>query len=135
MNVLINKQKMAIFLTVGFIGMIVDIAVFRMFSNLIDDSFSRIISIFFAIFVTWIGNRTVTFKQNRELFSYVGLAKEFFLYFSGSLFGGVINYLAFCGIIYIIPLINRDISILLSSAIAALFNFVFYNFVVFKKPI
>ena len=131
-----SKYQFVIFSLNGALGLITDIIVFFFSSLYLDLYISRIISFVFAVVVTWILNRSITFKQKDNILPiYLSdLAYEFKRYFLASLIGGVINLSTYFLYIYKNNYhLDKYIAILLGSLAGLIFNFIFSKFIVFKK--
>ena len=122
-------NRISIFLAVGLLGLIVDLTAFHISIIWLPELWARVFSIKMAIVATWLGNRLATFgyKKHHPLWL------EYLLYLAASVLGAVVNYVSFLAIIHQHPDIDRAVAIIGSSAIAAVVNFLTYQFIVFPQ--
>lgn len=131
-----SKYQFIVFSFSGTLGLIIDITVLFYSSLYLNLYISRIISFLFAVVVTWILNRNLTFKQkDNYLPRYLSdLANEFKRYFLASLIGGVINLSIYFLYIYINnDSLDKYIATILGGLAGLISNFIFSKFIIFKK--
>lgn len=83
-------NKFLKFSTVGVGGFIVDSAIFMLMSLLFGALVSRVLSFMSAVYFTYMFNRSFTFESQNTV-----SIKEFFIYFSNMIFGGIVNISVF----------------------------------------
>ena len=83
-------NKFVRFSIVGAGGFIVDSAIYALMSLLLGALVSRVISFVAAVFFTYTFNRSFTFESSNTV-----SIKEFFIYFSNMIFGGIVNISVF----------------------------------------
>lgn len=109
---------------VGTVGFIVDASILLYLVHIENFSiiFSRIISFFVAVIITWILNRYFTFSKNEKKDT---KTKEYIKYLSVQTAGVGLNFLIFLSLIYLFePLKNiLIIPLAIASTIAMFFNF------------
>ena len=134
-----TRYQFIIFAFNGVAGLIVDLLVLYFISKYFNPYISRFISFLSAVFVTWILNRNLTFKQEKDfkinkIARYKILLNEFKLYFLAVLMGGVINLLTYYYYIYdnLMPL-DKYIATVLGSLAGLISNFIFLKLIVFRR--
>jgi putative flippase GtrA len=135
-----SKYQFIIFVLNGIVGLIVDLIVLFYVSTIFNLYISRFFSFFAAVFITWLLNRNLTFKQ--DSLSYVGnlarsinLLHEFKRYFLAVLMGGIVNLTVYYCYIFNNNLepIDKYIATVLGSFSGLISNFIFVKLIVFKK--
>lgn len=115
---------------VGAVGFLADAAMLVVLVRLLllDPFFARFLSIAFALTVTWLLNRTVTFRPSGR-----GLAVE------GARYGGVgigtslFNYLVYSAILLLAPVVPPMAALVAASGAAMLVSFLGYSRLVFDR--
>ncbi len=122
------------FSLVGVAGFIVDAGLLMMLVDSLGPYVGRLISFGFAVFTTWLLNRTFTFENNKSEFS---LAGEFIRYLSAMIVGGVANYGLYAALIYLVVLVqNWPILGVAAGSLAGLaINFTLAKNWIFRKKI
>ncbi|WP_312228697.1 GtrA family protein [Pseudescherichia sp.] len=118
----------------GVIGFLVDTAVLYLLRDYCGPFIARGFSFFAAVFVTWLFNRAITFKQKR---SGMKPKNEFFSYLFLMLGGGVVNYGVYSWLItaYKIALENPIIGVAAGSIAGMVVNIATSKFILFRKDI
>lgn len=117
------------FLIIGTIGFLVDSLILLTLVHLflLDITIARLFSFIFAVFVTWILNRTYTFTKSKY-----SKKKEYFYYLSVKSFGSLLNYTIFIILVKNYELFEKYL--ILPLAIASLLA-MFFNFYVLRKKV
>lgn len=89
-------REAILFATGGILGFFVDTVVLYALLEALGPFVGRAVSFVTAVFVTWIFNRSLTFKWRR---SGLNLKAEFFAYFGLMCIGGSVNYLLYAWLI------------------------------------
>lgn len=124
-------RKLATFALVGALGFLVDVAVLYLLIPSLGALAARLVSFICAVFVTWLLNRTFTFKLRPA-----GLSRsaEFLAYFGLMLGGGALNY----GVYAILILISEQIAqhpvlgVAMGSIAGMTFNFMSSHWFLYK---
>lgn len=116
----------------GIIGFSVDTTVLYLLYGDWGPFISRGCSFFVAVLITWLFNRTITFKKKC---SGMGLLNEFFSYLLLMLCGGVVNYGLYSWLItsYRLVLENPIIGIAVGSIAGMIVNLATSKLILFRK--
>lgn len=132
--ILRHYVKTLSFVIIGAIGFVIDATILTLLLHSSDLTLlsSRIFSFSGATFVTWLLNRTYTFKLNTKKTIYKGL--EYLKYISVQLFGALLNLLVFITIIWLQPdLISIPvIPLAIGAFFGLLFNYLATYYWVYK---
>jgi len=117
---------------VGIVGLFVDVFILYLLNPIFGPYISRVCSFIAAVFVTWLLNRTFTFKDRYSNFS---ILKEFFAYLSLMIVGGVANYACFVFLILYSKYVrdNMFIGVAAGSVVGMILNFTTSRFFLYKK--
>lgn len=124
-------KKFFYFGIVGTVGFIVDtlILLYLVYILQLPVYFSRFISFIIAVFITWLLNRNLTFKNADKKHK---KSKEFFYYFATQSTGALINFIIFFTLVYTTTYFYNNL--IFSMAIASIVA-LFFNFYVIKNRI
>jgi putative flippase GtrA len=116
----------------GVFGFLVDTGILYLLKGYLGPFIARGFSFFAAVIVTWLFNRSITFKEKR---SGMKPKTEFLSYFLLMLCGGIINYAVYSWLItaYKIALINPVIGVAAGSIAGMMVNMMTSRFIVFRK--
>jgi len=126
----ILATQLGFFSIVGGIGFCIDTTIFYLMHFSFNDAISRFFSILTAMTFTWLANRNVTFKVNKNISK-----REWIKYFSVNVTGMTINFSCFLFFIRLNPFFKQYFIIPLSMAtgISMWFNFALSKYYTFKK--
>lgn len=115
---------------VGTIGFIVDASFLLLFVEffLFDIYLARFLSFLCAVFVTWVLNRNLTFKQSKEF----SKRKEYLFYLAIQSFGAILNYIIF---IFLVKNFEFFESYLIIPLAIASLVAMFLNFFMLKRKV
>lgn len=124
-------KKFFYFGIVGTVGFIVDtlILLFLVYILQLPIYFARFISFIIAVFITWLLNRNLTFKNVNKKHK---KSKEFFYYLATQSTGALINFIIFFVLVYLTTYFHNNL--IFSMAIASIVA-LFFNFYVIKNRI
>lgn len=124
-------KKFFYFGIVGTVGFIVDtlILLYLVYILQLPIYFSRFISFIIAVFITWLLNRNLTFKNADKKHK---KSKEFFYYLATQSTGALINFIIFFTLVYTTTYFYNNL--IFSMAIASIVA-LFFNFYVIKNRI
>lgn len=124
-------KKFFYFGIVGTVGFIVDtlILLYLVYILQLPVYFSRFISFIIAVFITWLLNRNLTFKNADKKHK---KSKEFFYYLATQSTGALINFIIFFTLVYTTTYFYNNL--IFSMAIASIVA-LFFNFYVIKNRI
>lgn len=127
-----KRKELVHFAIAGGCGFVIDTLVLYMLKGALGPYIARLISFICAVFVTWIINRSLTFKHSP---SGLSLAKEFIRYFCMMINGGLANYLTYSLSVFFSPYVARYpvLGVALGSAAGMIINFVQVKLFLFKK--
>ncbi|MER8864792.1 GtrA family protein [Mesorhizobium sp. M0751] len=122
--------RFARFIVAGGIGFVADAAALWLVLTIapLGPFAASIISIGFALSVTWLINRHLTFSPSSR-----GVAQE------GARYGGVgiatslVNYLVYCAMLFALPMVSPLIALAVASLIAMALSFLGYSKLVFDR--
>jgi putative flippase GtrA len=89
-------REVFLFGAIGAVGFAVDVVVLYGLNSTLGPFVARVISFLAAASTTWILNRTITFKNSE---SNMNRRKEFLVYISLMLVGGLVNYACYSWLI------------------------------------
>ncbi|RWC44137.1 MAG: GtrA family protein [Mesorhizobium sp.] len=123
-------QRIVRFVFAGGVGFVADAAVLWLLLAItpLGPLAARILSIGFALCVTWLLNRHLTFSPSSR-----GVAKE------GARYGGVgvatsiVNYLVYCAILFALPAAPPLAALAAASLVAMTLSFLGYSRLVFDR--
>ncbi|MER9068995.1 GtrA family protein [Mesorhizobium sp. M0902] len=122
--------RLARFIVAGGIGFVADAGALWLVlaTTPLGPLAARIISIGFALSVTWLINRHLTFSPSSR-----GVAQE------GARYGGVgiatslVNYLVYCAMLFALPMVSPLIALAVASLVAMALSFLGYSKLVFDR--
>ncbi|MER8952575.1 GtrA family protein [Mesorhizobium sp. M0833] len=122
--------RLARFIVAGSIGFVADAAALWLVLTIapLGPFAARIISIGFALSVTWLINRHLTFSPSSR-----GVAQE------GARYGGVgiatslVNYFVYCAMLFALPMVPPLIALAVASLVAMALSFLGYSKLVFDR--
>lgn len=122
--------RLARFIVAGGIGFVADAAALWLVlaTTPLGPFAARIISIGFALSVTWLINRHLTFSPSSR-----GVAQE------GARYGGVgiatslVNYLVYCAMLCALPMVPPLVALAVASLVAMALSFLGYSKLVFDR--
>lgn len=115
---------------VGAVGFVADAAALTFLVRLfaLDPYLARLISIAFALMVTWLLNRHWTFQPSRR-----GMALEGARYGTVGLGSSLVNFLVYSAILLLFPAVPALAAMVCASAAAMLLSFLGYSRLVFDR--
>ncbi|MER8398115.1 GtrA family protein [Mesorhizobium sp. M1348] len=122
--------RLARFIVAGGIGFVADAAALWLVLTIapVGPFMARIISIGFALSVTWLINRHLTFSPSSR-----GVAQEGARYGSVGIATSVVNYLVYCAMLFALPMVSPLIALAVASLIAMALSFLGYSKLVFDR--
>lgn len=125
------KRELAHFTLAGLAGYAADAGVLLLTNPLIGPYFGRLASFVAAVFVTWIINRSLTFRNRRK---YSSLYQEFAAYFITALAGGCASIGLYSLLIFNFKVSNLGLMAFVAAGSLAgmAINFLLSKHVVFK---
>lgn len=126
-------KELFLFTLVGIFAFVVDVTVLYWIKNEIGVYWGRAAAFFCAVLVTWILNRSFTFKKN---ISNLSLLSEFAQYLSLMLGGGIINYFTYVLLVSMFDIMAKQPiwAVAIGSITGMLINFTLARFFVFTSP-
>ena len=124
-------RQLFYFAIAGVIGLIVDVAVLYLLRDSIGPFYGRAVSFFAAVYATWLVNRAFTF-QGRP--SGLSRRREFTTYFTLMLAGGVVNYMAYSGLVLWSDIVRQHLflGVAAGSVAGMVVNFLTARFLLFR---
>ena len=118
------------FAVVGGIGFVADAAVLALLiaTTPLGPFVSRLVSIGFALTVTWQCNRRLTFGPSDR-----GIAAEGARYGGVGITTSIINYLVYCGLLIVLPGLPVLAALVLASLTAMVLSYLGYSRLVFDR--
>jgi putative flippase GtrA len=115
-------KQLLLFAVAGTIGFVVDAGVLVWVHALLGAYFGRLLSFFCAVITTWLINRSLTFRHQRDA---KPLHREFSLYFLTTLGGGAVNLAGYSLLVYLFDLSVRGLplAVAVGSLAGMLVNF------------
>ncbi|MBZ9821076.1 GtrA family protein [Mesorhizobium sp. CA4] len=89
---------------------------------------ARVLSIGFALCVTWQVNRHLTFAPSSR-----GIAQEGARYGSVGIATGIVNYLVYCALLFALPALPPLVALAAASIVAMALSFLGYSRLVFDR--
>ncbi|TIX44959.1 MAG: GtrA family protein [Mesorhizobium sp.] len=122
--------RLARFIVAGGIGFVADAAALWLVLTIapVGPFVARIISIGFALSVTWLINRHLTFSPSSR-----GVAQEGARYGGVGIATSVVNYLVYCAMLFALPMVSPLIALAVASLIAMALSFLGYSKLVFDR--
>ena len=123
-------QRIVRFVFAGGVGFVADAAALWLLLTItpLGPLAARIVSIGFALFVTWLLNRHLTFSPSRR-----GAAKEGARYGSVGVATSIVNYLVYCAILFALPAMPPLAALAIASLVAMALSFLGYSRLVFDR--
>jgi putative flippase GtrA len=124
-------KELILFALVGGIAFAVDIGVLYVAMGVLGIYWGRATSLLCAVFVTWLLNRHLTFKERLSGLSLFG---EFSRYLVVMMGGGTLNYLLYAALTATFETVAAQPvwGVAAGSSAGMLFNFIFARYFVFK---
>lgn len=121
------------FAIVGTLGFLVDASILYALKNVFGLFYSRIISFTFAVFTTWLLNRSFTFSRKNKLRGSPWL--ELIYYSTLMLIGGFINITSYSYLLLVSDTVNKYpiIGVAVGSIAGMMFNFLSSKFFIYSK--
>lgn len=118
------------FAVVGGMGFVVDAALLALLiaTTPLGPFVSRLASIGFALTVTWLCNRSLTFGPSGR-----GIAAEGARYGGVGITTSIVNYLVYCGLLIVLPGLPVLAALVLASLTAMLLSYLGYSRLVFDR--
>lgn len=118
------------FAIVGGIGFVSDAAALALLiaTTPLGPFVSRLVSIGFALTVTWLCNRSLTFRPSTR-----GIAAEGARYGGVGITTSIINYLTYCGLLIVLPDLPVLTAMVLASLMAMVLSYLGYSRLVFDR--
>lgn len=118
----------------GVLGFVVDVAVLYRLQDYLGPFVARGFSFVAAVIMTWMFNRSITFKSRRS-----GMKKhnEFFSYFFLMLAGGVFNYAVYAWMVLAYEIVSKNLFIGVAfGSLAGMFvNYSTSRFMLFRRDV
>jgi len=116
---------------IGFIGLLVDVAVLYLIKSLVGLLYGRLVSFMSAVVVTWLMNRRWTFKKRS---SGLNNANEFFIYLAIMLIGGSVNFGLYAWLVTSFQLfqVNPIIGVAFGSLAGMIINFFSSRYILYR---
>jgi putative flippase GtrA len=122
---------------VGAGGYVVDTAVLALDTHFLglDPYSGRALSIFIAMTFTWLGNRTLTFREHAARGSARAIAREWLKFLGANIVGAVVNYSTYALLVAYgpAPLSNKYVALICGVLAGLVFNFTLSKKLVFRK--
>jgi putative flippase GtrA len=123
-------KRLASFVVVGGIGFVADAAALALLLRMtpVGPFAGRLLSIAFALVVTWLLNRSLTFGQSSRR-----LAIEGARYGGIGLATSLVNYLVYAALLFALPQTLPLVALAVGSLVAMALSFLGYSRLVFDK--
>ncbi|TPM04119.1 GtrA family protein [Mesorhizobium sp. B2-3-10] len=123
-------QRVARFVFAGGIGFVADAAALWLLVVLtpLGPFVARLLSIGFALCVTWLINRRLTFSPSGR-----GIAQEGARYGGVGIATGIVNYVVYCAILFVLPAVPPLAALAVASLVAMTLSFLGYSRLVFDR--
>lgn len=123
-------KRLTRFALAGGVGFLADAAVLALLLAFtpLGPFFARILSICFALTVTWMLNRHLTFGPSNR-----GMMREGARYGGVGLSTSLINFLAYSALLYLVPTTPPLAALVVASLIAMALSFIGYSRLVFDR--
>ncbi|TPI66882.1 GtrA family protein [Mesorhizobium sp. B3-1-3] len=118
------------FILTGGIGFVADAAALWLLlaATPLGPMAARVLSIGFALCVTWQINRHLTFSPSSR-----GLAHEGARYGGVGIATGIVNYLVYCALLFALPALTPLAALAFASVVAMALSFLGYSRLVFDR--
>ncbi|UCI26713.1 GtrA family protein [Mesorhizobium sp. B2-8-5] len=118
------------FILTGGIGFVADAAALWLLlaATPLGPMAARVLSIGFALCVTWQINRHLTFSPSSR-----GLAQEGARYGGVGIATGIVNYLVYCALLFALPALTPLAALGVASVVAMALSFLGYSRLVFDR--
>ena len=125
-------KELFLFGLVGVLGFAVDTLFLYALKTDLGPFYARLISFVAAVFVTWLANRNLTFREKSSVLT---IPAEFAAYFGLMLLGGVVNYGVYAWLIIQHPFVltNPIIGVAAGSVAGMCVNFATSRWIVFRN--
>ncbi|CAN7200235.1 GtrA family protein [Mesorhizobium sp. LjRoot246] len=123
-------QRIVRFVFAGGVGFVADAAALWLLLAItpLGPLAARILSIGFALCVTWLLNRHLTFSPSSR-----GIANEGARYGSVGVATRIVNYLVYCAILFALPAAPPLVALAVASLVAMTLSFLGYSRLVFDR--
>jgi putative flippase GtrA len=123
-------KRFARFVFAGGVGFVADAAALALLLGVtpLGPFIARILSILFALTVTWILNRYLTFAPSGR-----GLVREGARYGGVGLSTSVVNFLVYSALLFLVPSLPPLAALVVASLVAMVLSFVGYSRFVFDR--
>jgi putative flippase GtrA len=123
------------FAVIGGLGFVVDSAILAADTNWLglDPFKGRLLSIFCAMICTWLGNRYVTFPEQRARGGITPVFREWGKFVGANIIGALVNYGVYAALLHFAasPFNNKYIALVLGVLAGLVFNFTLSKKLVF----
>ncbi|MER8392846.1 GtrA family protein [Mesorhizobium sp. M1340] len=122
--------RLARFIVAGGIGFVADAAALWLVLAIapLGPFAARIISIGFALSITWLINRHLTFSPSSR-----GVAQESARYGGVGIATSLVNYLVYCAMLFALPMVPPLAALAVASLVAMALSFLGYSKLVFDR--
>ncbi|ESX22124.1 MULTISPECIES: GtrA family protein [unclassified Mesorhizobium] len=123
-------SRLARFVLAGGVGFVADAAALWLFLAVtpLGPFVARVLSIGFALCVTWQINRHLTFSPSSR-----GVAQEGARYGGVGIATSIVNYLVYCAILFALPAMPPLAALAVASPVAMALSFLGYSRLVFDR--
>ncbi|MBZ9762634.1 GtrA family protein [Mesorhizobium sp. CA8] len=123
-------DRLVRFILAGGIGFVADAAALWLLlaATPLGPMAARLLSIGFALCVTWQINRHLTFAPSSR-----GIAQEGVRYGSVGIATGIVNYLIYCAVLFALPALPPLAALAFASIVAMALSFLGYSRLVFDR--
>ena len=123
-------SRLARFVLAGGIGFVADAAVLWLLLSVtpLGPLVARVLSIGFALAVTWQFNRHLTFAPSSR-----GIAQEGARYGGVGIATSIVNYLVYCAMLFTLPALPPLAALAVASIVAMALSFLGYSRLVFDR--
>ena len=122
--------RLARFVFAGAVGFVADAAALWLLLTVtpLGPFIARLLSIGFALCVTWQINRHLTFSPSRR-----GVAQEGARYGGVGIATSIVNYAVYCAILFVLPAMPPLVALAIASLVAMALSFLGYSRLVFDR--
>lgn len=122
--------RLARFVFAGAVGFVADAAALWLLLTVtpLGPFIARLLSIGFALCVTWQINRHLTFSPSRR-----GVAQEGARYGGVGIATSIVNYAVYCAILFALPAMPPLVALAIASLVAMALSFLGYSRLVFDR--
>ena len=123
-------KRLARFIFAGGVGFLADAAALWLLlaATPLGPFVARVASIGFALSVTWLINRHLTFSPSSR-----GIAQEGARYGGVGIATSIVNYLVYCAILFALPTVSPLAALASASLVAMALSFLGYSRLVFDR--